>query len=142
PVPQRFWKVRPFYDNKNLQPIDELMALFSAGSNDPAVQSLGKQIDQWRKNPFNPHLIARMRPIAYQNAVVIKYIDNLIAWGDQLFRQDTIEAINEATQLYILASNILGPRPQQIPQRRELKRMTYQELEPMLDKFSNALVGA
>ena len=39
------------------------------------------------------------------------YIDNLIAWGDQLFSQDTIEAINEATQLYVMAADLLGPRP-------------------------------
>ena len=40
--------------------------------------------------------------------VVMKYIDNLIAWGDQLFRRDTIESINEATQLYILAAQIVS----------------------------------
>ena len=47
----------------------------------------------------------------------MKYLDNLIAWGDSLFRQDTIESINEATQLYVLAANMLGPRPQRIPPR-------------------------
>lgn len=38
----------------------------------------------------------------------MKYLDNLIAWGDHLFQQDTMESINEATQLYVLAANILG----------------------------------
>ena len=38
----------------------------------------------------------------------MKYLDNLIAWGDSLFRQDTMETVNEATQLYVLAANILG----------------------------------
>ena len=52
---------------------------------------------QWQKYPFDPHLIARNRITPYQKTVVMKYIDNLIAWGDQLFGQDTIEAINEAT---------------------------------------------
>ena len=42
----------------------------------------------------------------------MRYLDNLIAWGDQLFRRDTIESINEATQLYVLAAEILGPRPE------------------------------
>jgi hypothetical protein len=41
----------------------------------------------------------------------MKYIDNLIAWGDNLFQRDTIESINEATLLYILAANILGKKP-------------------------------
>jgi hypothetical protein len=58
--------------------------------------------------------VARLRPVAYQKAVVIKYLDNLIAWGDQLFRRDTIESINEATQIYLLAAAILGPRPRRL----------------------------
>ena len=47
----------------------------------------------------------------------MKYLDNLIAWGDQLFRRDTIESINEATQLYVLAAELLGRRPEPIPPR-------------------------
>jgi len=58
-----------------------------------------------------------MRVVAYMKAVVMRYIDNLIAWGDQLFRRDTIESINEATQIYILAAQILGRRPESIPPR-------------------------
>ena len=42
----------------------------------------------------------------------MKYIDNLLDWGDSLFQADTREAINEALQLYLLAQDILGPRPQ------------------------------
>ena len=74
---------------------------------------LKAQVDEWRDHPFNPHLIARMRTVAYQKNVLIKYLQMLIAWGDQLFGQDTIETINEATQLYVLADSILGPRPAQ-----------------------------
>ena len=69
----------------------------------------------WRTNPFEPHRIANYRTVAYQKTVVMKYLDNLIAWGDYLFRQDSMESINEATQLYILAAEILGPRPKKIP---------------------------
>jgi hypothetical protein len=39
---------------------------------------------------------------------VMKYLDNLIAWADNLFQQDTVESINEATELYVLAASILG----------------------------------
>jgi hypothetical protein len=39
---------------------------------------------------------------------VMKYLDNLIAWADNLFQQDTVESINEATELYVLAAGILG----------------------------------
>ena len=66
----------------------------------------------WRDNPFDPFAVARLRTTAFQKTVVMKYLDNLIAWGDQLFRGDTIESINEATQLYVLAAEILGRRPE------------------------------
>jgi len=70
-----------------------------------------------------------MRTVAYQKAVLIKYIQTLIAWGDQLFRQDTIESINEATQLYILAASILGERPKSVPRNRPAPVMTLYQLE-------------
>ena len=70
----------------------------------------------------------------------MKYIDNLIAWADQLFRQDTMESINEATQLYIFVAEILGPRPVEILPSATVPVKTYDELEPRLDHFSNALV--
>jgi len=69
-----------------------------------------------RDNPFQPHAVARSRVVAYQYAVVMKYLDNLVAWGDSLFRQDTIETINEATQLYVLAANLLA-RARRSPRR-------------------------
>src|SRR3712207_8817109 len=47
---------------------------------------------------------------------------NLISWGDSLFRQDTGEAIDEATVLYVLAANILGPRPQPVPKKGSVRR--------------------
>ena len=92
--------------------------------------------------PFQPHAVARTRHLAYQYYVVMKYLDNLIAWGDSLFQQDTIETINEATQLYVLAANLLGPRPQRIPPRgdraaEDLRRSSRQH---GLDPMGNALV--
>ena len=69
-------------------------------------------IRQYEKDPFNPHAIARLRLSAYQKAVAMKYVDNLLDWGDYLFAQDTYESINEAALLYVLAQDILGPRPE------------------------------
>jgi hypothetical protein len=138
---KRFWKIKPFVDNEDAtKRIDKLLKLLSEDEdNSKEKQSLVAQIEAWNNNPFNPHLIARMRITAYQKAVVMKYLDNLIAWGDQLFRRDTIESINEATQLYILAAEILGPRPQSIQaQKREPE--TYNSLRDHLDDFSNALI--
>jgi hypothetical protein len=84
-----------------------------------------------------------MRIVAYMKAVVMKYIDNLLAWGDQLFRRDTIESINEATQLYILAAHILGKRPEEIPERTIPETQTFSSLisEPLqLNAFATSLV--
>src|SRR5262249_30416893 len=68
-------------------------------------------LDAYRQDPFNPHAIARLRPGSHKKAVVMRYIDNLIDWGDALFAEFTRESLNEATMLYILAADILGPRP-------------------------------
>lgn len=65
----------------------------------------------YKKDPFNPHAIARLRLSAYQKSIVMKYVDNLLDWADFLFTQFTMESINEALMLYIMASDILGPRP-------------------------------
>ena len=85
--------------------------------------------------------IARGRALAYQLNVLMKYLDNLLAWGDFLFRQDTIESMNEATQVYVLAANLLGPKPQPVPPRGEPRRMSYAQLKAAgIDAFGNALV--
>jgi len=137
----RYWQVIPFRNTKE-ETLEELFRQLRKPVNDPARKELEDAITAWRKNPFNPHLIARMRLIAYQKNAVFKYLDNLIAWADNLFRQDTIESINEATQLYILAAELLGKRPEKIPARVKAQALNYAELEAeeKLDAFSNALV--
>jgi Tc toxin complex TcA C-terminal TcB-binding domain/ABC toxin N-terminal region/Neuraminidase-like domain/Putative peptidoglycan binding domain/Salmonella virulence plasmid 28.1kDa A protein len=134
PGSERFWRVQPFY-NEALHPTHSLAELFED-------DTLATQIREWQANPFNPHVIARLRKVAYMKAVVMRYIDNLIAWGDQLFRRDTIESINEATQLYILAAQILGRRPEQIPPRAKAKVQTYRTLDDneALNNLANATV--
>src|SRR5205085_11856213 len=136
---------RPFFEKADVKKIiEDLLKLLDYKGSDTDQQEkmsdFENEVTQWQKNPFNPHLIARNRITPYQKTVVMKYLDNLIAWGDQLFGQDTIEAINEATQLYILAAQILGDRPQDIPPRYTVKAYTYNQLEPELDDFSNKLV--
>jgi hypothetical protein len=143
PAPQKFWRTKPFHETTRAdyarQQIQTLLHLLAAGQQDP---ELVKQVAEWRQNPFNPHLIARLRPAAYQKHVVMRYLDTLIGWGDQLFRQARDpEQINEATQLYILAADILGRRPESMKPRAQPAVQTYNSLEPKLDEFSNALVA-
>ena len=66
----------------------------------------------YNNDPFDPHAIARLRISAYQKSIVMKYIDNLLDWGDFLFTKDTQESIVEADMLYQLAQDILGKRPE------------------------------
>ena len=134
--PERYWVFHPFYLESVPPDLPALMAALNAG--DPALEA---QVAQWRAAPFNPHLVARLRPGAYQKSVVMKYLDNLIAWGDSLFRQDTIETLNEATALYVLAADILGPRPEPLPATEAEASETYNTLAARLDDFSNALVA-
>ncbi|SFU08195.1 virulence plasmid A protein [Geodermatophilus amargosae] len=103
-------------------------------------EDLRTQVAEWRRHPFRPHAVARWRISAYQRAVVMAYVDNLIAYGDTLFRRDTPETVNEALQLYVLAASILGPRPERIPRRQQRAPETFATLEPKLDELSNALV--
>ncbi|NOT27670.1 MAG: hypothetical protein HOP16_16410, partial [Acidobacteria bacterium] len=68
-------------------------------------------IEAYKKDPLNPHAIARSRLSAYQKSVVMKYVSNLMDWADSLFSEFTTESINEAMVLYAMASEILGPPP-------------------------------
>lgn len=71
-------------------------------------------LDQYHKDPFNPHAIARLRTSSYPKAVFMAYVDNLLDWADHLFRKDTYESINEAMMLYIMAQQLLGDRPRSL----------------------------
>ncbi|MFN8484246.1 MAG: neuraminidase-like domain-containing protein [Anaerolineae bacterium] len=129
-----FWKVLPFRRTPKQQ-IDDLLAAITARNADAT-----KSLAEWRDNPFRPHLIARRRPIAYMKHVVMKCVEVLCACGDYYFRQDSIESINIATQYYVMAANLLGPRPEQMPARGDTQPRTFAELRSGLDAFGNALV--
>ncbi len=145
-VMSKYWITKPFFEMTDekykQQRIDNILRMLSEENGNPnSLQTeLDKQVEDWRKNPFEPHRIANYRTVAYQKTVVMKYLDNLIAWGDYLFRQDSMESINEATQLYILAAEILGPKPKKIPPQVKPPLESFNELEERLDDFANALV--
>ncbi|MGH9901602.1 MAG: neuraminidase-like domain-containing protein, partial [Pyrinomonadaceae bacterium] len=132
----RFWKIKPFYRPADA-PISEFLELAASADDSPEVEAAREQYDQqvsaWLADPFAPHAIARLRTTAYQKTVVMKYLDNLIGWGDNLFRRDTIESINEATQMYVLALELLGERPDALPPRAEPEVKTFEEVRHLLD---------
>jgi hypothetical protein len=147
-APERYWKFLAFRNGGDPTRIDELLALLSKPN--PDAQEVRQREDLLlgyeaiRNHPFQPHVVARTRLVAYQYWVVMKYLDNLIDWGDHLFRQDTVESLNEATQRYVLAANLLGERPERIPPRGSVRPKTFAELKQQsregLDPLGNALV--
>jgi peptidoglycan hydrolase-like protein with peptidoglycan-binding domain len=132
---KQYWITKPFHEQASghyiKQGIDYILSL---------ANSHAGSIAEWRNNPFQPHVVAAQRPVAYQRAVLLRYIDNLIAWGDQLFLRDTIESLNEATTLYVLASELLGRRPVRIQNGESRPPQSYAKLvaQTELDAFSNA----
>jgi hypothetical protein len=141
PVPRRFWKFLRFREETTPELIDQLLLDLAKGTDSELKTRLETAIQAWRDKPFQPHVIARGRALAYQTNVLMKYLDNLLAWGDFLFRQDTIESMNEATQIYVMAANLLGPKPQPVPPRGAPAAMSYAQLKAKgIDDFGNALV--
>lgn len=130
PIPERYWQTKPFFKyfsrNTDLD-LSELIKLIKQETDE-----LEKQIEIWEKKPFKPHVIARLRDSTYPMVVVMKYLDNLISWGDNLFQRDTIEAINEATQIYILAAEILGTKPQILPKSNGATAESFAELAKLI----------
>lgn len=137
-TPERFWKVKPFQYTEVKQ-IEDILVNLSSGADSMLKQDTINSIGAWKDSPFRPHLVARYRQTAYMFKTVMAYLDNLIAWGDDLFRQDTGETINEATQIYVLAALILGERPQAVPKKGSLAPQTYASRRDKWDEFDNTL---
>jgi hypothetical protein len=142
-----YWKSFVFR-NGTMTSIAELIALISTPDSmltDPALIAEKADVitgyNAILANPFQPHVVARTRQSAYQWYVVMKYLDNLIAWGDSLFLADTIETLNEATLCYVLAAQILGPRPQSMPQPGGTTPRNFLQLKQAgLDAMADAMV--
>lgn len=109
----RYWRYLPFR-NRDSETLNDLLTDSEA-------------LYVYRKDPSDPHAIAALRLNAYQKTVVMKYIDNLLDWGDALFAQNTRESINEAWMLYVLAYDLLGPRPKSKTIKRFEEIGTYED---------------
>ncbi len=117
--------------------IDQLLTLLStppgelSKSDQAARRFVQKSYENILEAPFDPFAVARFGIVAFQYNVVMKYLDNLIAWGDSLFAQDTIESINDATLRYVLAANILGVRPEQVPEQGTVGALTFAKVKAL-----------
>ena len=150
PVPGHFWNMQPFYAMNATdwlaQQIQTILTTLAAdrqlGISDPATAAA---IQDWLAHPFDPHRVARLRIGAYGKATVMKFLDNLIAWGDSLYVQYTMENVAQAEQLYVFADLILGTPPDRVrlpatDQPNSPDSTTYAAIAAQLDEFSNALV--
>jgi Tc toxin complex TcA C-terminal TcB-binding domain/Neuraminidase-like domain/Salmonella virulence plasmid 28.1kDa A protein len=123
----RYWRFLPFRGLK-LQTLAEVLT---------DVQ----QIAAYNDDPFDPDAIARLRPGAYPKAIVMRYIDNLVAWADALFTQDTRETITQATNLYVLAADLLGPRPAEVGEFETPAPRSYRQIRDAYDTSGQARGG-
>jgi hypothetical protein len=152
--PQKYWRFKAFYDEYSGQVPDQTISawlknLSKSPANDEERLRLQQQtqlIEAWQRDPFNAHLVARLRPGAYERATVMRTIEALISWGDARFREVSWESINEATQLYLMARDILGERPELVPARPR-QPLTYKALQSdahaeggSIDPFGNVLL--
>lgn len=130
----RFWKVKPFKHDVG-DSFEEFINNLTANS-----ETEDPRIEEWRENPFNPHLVATNFPVNYKKYTLLAYVENLVEWADSKFRKFTRENVYEAIQLYVMASHILGPKPPFVPSRGTLKKETFDTLDGKLNDLSNARV--
>ena len=99
-------------------------------------------IKAYNIDPFNPHAIARLRPSAYQRAIVMEIIGTYHDLGDSLFAKDTMESVNEASLYYTRAFEMLGPRPARLGRCHTIPDtdLTYEKLGPAVGKPSEMLL--
>ncbi|TDB67508.1 Tc toxin subunit A-related protein [Arundinibacter roseus] len=142
-VPNKYWVTKPFFQHTDsdylAQRIDVLLYKVATPGT-PEIAELEFAINQWREKPFRPHTVARFRPVAYQKTVLMNYLQALIDCGDYHFRMDTMESIVQATQYYMLAHKLLGPKPRVVSPVVKPPYQTYNQMEADLDAFGNALV--
>ena len=141
PKGARYWKFLPFFANKDAdKSVLEMLGLPTKQDKLPDRSALSSLVDKWKNDPFNPHLIARYRNVAYQKYVVMKYLDTLIGWGDQEFSKDTTESVNLAIQFYLLAAELLGPKNPEAPELEPTSPLTARELLFKTDDLGNAFI--
>jgi hypothetical protein len=131
--PERFWRFKPLADDvRSSDARTSLLELLDYAGDDAArVQrriEAERMIARWRRDPFDPHNIARTRLVAYERAIAMRTVEMLIEWGDNAFRRATRESVQEAAQLYVTAASLLGRRPEKLPERTGTPPKSYDEL--------------
>ncbi|MEP3890332.1 MAG: neuraminidase-like domain-containing protein [Hellea sp.] len=129
---RRVWQAKPFFTQDASNSFGHLQDLLSGATSTVSDQKLRDQfeaqIEAWRKYPFEPHRIAENRLQAYMLRCFMDYIEILTDWADDLFRRDSIESINEAQNLYVMASELLGKKPDIVEVNRQVAPKSFADL--------------
>lgn len=108
-----FWNFAPFR-RMNVQSLYHILNgdAWQESFFQPArYYSASLQMAVYAYDPFDPDTLARLRVSSWQKATFMRYLDNLLSWGDALFTQDTRESLSDATMRYALAHTLLGKIP-------------------------------
>lgn len=115
----QFWRFQPFRNHTQQSLIESLTS--------PV------QIAVYNSDPYDPYAIAQLRIGAFEKATFCNYIDVLVAWGDSFFQRKTREYLNAANLLYVMASDLLGPRPEVVGPCSDQLPVTFQQI---LDRYN------
>jgi hypothetical protein len=133
PLAERVWQFKPFQEADPTRIQDMLAYLLYTGS---AADMLAKKhemqvaIQEWLLDPYNPHLIARRRPSAYMQAVLMDCCRHYLAAADYEFTRYTMESLPRALQYLIIVIKIIGSnRPRPVPAPGTVQPETYHTLK-------------
>ncbi|KAK3360761.1 hypothetical protein B0T25DRAFT_629734 [Lasiosphaeria hispida] len=137
------WRFPPFRDAATRAHGTLESVLRALGRSSGSEETMESRILAWRRSPFRPHVVARNRPLAYMKRFVMKYIEALVAAGDVLFRQNSLELVPLAVQKYVEAMHVFGPSPEMATElNKNRKFKSYNQLSHLMDDFSNASVAS
>ncbi|HWV72514.1 MAG TPA: LamG-like jellyroll fold domain-containing protein [Pseudosphingobacterium sp.] len=147
-----FWNFRPFR-RINAQSLYHILNgdAWQESFFQPAqYYTASLQMAVYEYDPFDPDTLARLRVNSWQKATFMRYMDNLISWGDSLFTRNTWETISDATMRYTLATTLLGRIPVKEVTEETKPTANYNSMEleygegkvpPFLIEMENQLSG-
>jgi hypothetical protein len=135
---RRYWKFAPFRAAGRPDRMDDVVNwLANPLDTHEQKRDFARQIAEWRRHPFRPHDIARLRPGAYQWSTFFSYVDTLLEAGDAHFRRDTRESLVDATMMYVQADSLLGARPVTDSRTGTMPALSYRGVAGKWDDLSN-----
>ncbi|KAK4163970.1 hypothetical protein QBC43DRAFT_300668 [Cladorrhinum sp. PSN259] len=133
----RCWMFPPFQElaNAGHQSLKDILANLENATNADGGGGGGVGISEKLQSSTRSvaHAAARGQPVAYMKRIMVKYVEILMAAGDEHFRQGSLEALPLAIQRYIEAGHVLGPDPPVKPSIGKRKIKTFETLDDIVD---------